>query len=72
MILAGDDYREVVSASPGIAVLYIQSVTEQDEGGYVCIATSAAGTSEEQFLIRVERGDGGAGFGDGGKSHIHL
>lgn len=65
-ILTGDDYREVVPPSPGIATLYISSVTERDDGSYVCVAKSAAGTSEEQILIRVGRGDGG--FTDGGKS----
>ncbi|CAH4038666.1 unnamed protein product [Pieris brassicae] len=53
--------REFVSPSPRIAVLSISYVNERHEGEYTCIATSAAGTVEEQFAIRVERGDGGFG-----------
>ncbi|XP_045489882.1 basement membrane-specific heparan sulfate proteoglycan core protein isoform X8 [Pieris rapae] len=53
--------RESVSPSPRIAVLSISYVNERHEGVYTCIATSAAGTVEEQFAIRVERGDGGFG-----------
>lgn len=56
-------------ASPGIAVLRISSVSDRESGDYVCVATSAAGTIEEQFVIRVDRGDGGDGGGiDEGKT----
>ncbi|CAH4038667.1 unnamed protein product [Pieris brassicae] len=57
--------REFVSPSPRIAVLSISYVNERHEGEYTCIATSAAGTVEEQFAIRVERGDGGFGNDEG-------
>lgn len=67
MVLADGDYREVVPASPNIAVLRIPSVTDNESGDYVCVATSPAGTLEEQFVIRVERGDGGDGGGFEGK-----
>ncbi|CAH0716594.1 unnamed protein product, partial [Brenthis ino] len=47
------------------ATLIITSAS--DDGAYTCTATSPAGTSEEQFVIRVEGGDGAFpdGSGDG-------
>ncbi|XP_049885171.1 basement membrane-specific heparan sulfate proteoglycan core protein-like isoform X3 [Pectinophora gossypiella] len=63
------DLREVVPQAPGIAVLRIPSVSERDDGEYICTATSAAGTIDEQFVIRVGRGDiplvDGGGSGEG-------
>lgn len=53
--------REVVAPSPRIAVLSISNINERHEGEYTCVATSSAATVEEQFAIRVERGDGGIG-----------
>nr|XP_026490200.1 basement membrane-specific heparan sulfate proteoglycan core protein isoform X1 [Vanessa tameamea] len=56
-IKSGSDLRLLVPPSPRIAALNIQNAN--DDGDYICTATSAAGTIEEQFVIRVERGDGG-------------
>ncbi|CAK1554719.1 unnamed protein product [Leptosia nina] len=57
--------REIVPASPRIAVLSLSYVNERNEGDYTCIATSVAGTVREQFAIRVDRGDGGFGNDEG-------
>ncbi|XP_050360622.1 basement membrane-specific heparan sulfate proteoglycan core protein isoform X6 [Nymphalis io] len=62
-IKSGSDLRLLVPPSPRIAVLSIQNANE--DGDYICSATSAAGTIEEQFVIRVERGDGGFIEGSG-------
>lgn len=56
-VISASDMRLLVPPSPRIAVLSIPSVSE--DGDYICTASSAAGTIEEQFVIRVERGDGG-------------
>ncbi|CAH2103371.1 unnamed protein product [Euphydryas editha] len=55
--IKSSDLRLLVPPSPRIAVLSIQSASE--DAAYICTATSAAGTIEDQFVIRVERGDGG-------------
>lgn len=67
---ASTDLREVVRPSPRIAILRIPAASERDSGDYICIATSPAGTIEEQFGIRVDRGDGGGG--DIGKNEFKL
>ncbi|RVE42173.1 hypothetical protein evm_013174 [Chilo suppressalis] len=56
---------EIVPPSAGMAVLHIASVSEADDGNYVCIASSPAGTITEEFGIRVDRGDGGFGRTEG-------
>lgn len=67
--IKSSDLRLLVPPSPRIAVLSIPSVSE--DGDYICTASSAAGTIEEQFVIRVERGDGGFidGSGDDGNGN---
>lgn len=57
--------EDVVPAAPGYAALRIASASDRDNRVYVCTATSAAGTINEQIAVRVERGDGG--FGDIGQ-----
>ncbi|XP_038216735.1 basement membrane-specific heparan sulfate proteoglycan core protein-like isoform X6 [Zerene cesonia] len=61
-IKSKSDYRELVPPSPRIAVFSLPSVSERDEGDYICTASSVAGIVSEEFAIRVDRGDGG--FGD--------
>ncbi|XP_037299981.1 basement membrane-specific heparan sulfate proteoglycan core protein isoform X7 [Manduca sexta] len=58
-IKTGTDMIEIVRPSPGIAVLRVASASQRDEGIYTCTATSAAGTTQEQFRLIVDRGDGG-------------
>ncbi|XP_072931305.1 basement membrane-specific heparan sulfate proteoglycan core protein [Epargyreus clarus] len=57
---------EIVRPSPRIAVLKIPYARYEDDGEYLCTAKSLAGTVEERFAIRVERGDGGIGDIDEG------
>ncbi|XP_041987673.1 basement membrane-specific heparan sulfate proteoglycan core protein-like isoform X2 [Aricia agestis] len=54
------DNRILVPSRPRIAKLSIPYVTDNDDDDYICTATSAGITIEEQFAIRVERGDGGS------------
>ncbi|XP_052746482.1 basement membrane-specific heparan sulfate proteoglycan core protein isoform X2 [Bicyclus anynana] len=56
-IKSSSDLRVLVPPSPRIAILSIPSLSDSDDGLYLCIASSAAGTVEEQFAIHVERGD---------------
>lgn len=49
------DQRELVPPTPSTAYLRITSATARDEGDYTCTATSAAGTTEDQFFITVEK-----------------
>ncbi|XP_048488585.1 basement membrane-specific heparan sulfate proteoglycan core protein isoform X3 [Plutella xylostella] len=62
--------RTIVPPTPGIAALRVASASNIDDGSYTCVATSAAGTLEESFIVRVLRGDGAYGGGyfpdDGG------
>ncbi|XP_050360619.1 basement membrane-specific heparan sulfate proteoglycan core protein isoform X3 [Nymphalis io] len=68
-IKSGSDLRLLVPPSPRIAVLSIQNANE--DGDYICSATSAAGTIEEQFVIRVEReGSGDDEIGENGMAVI--
>ncbi|XP_068617476.1 basement membrane-specific heparan sulfate proteoglycan core protein isoform X3 [Battus philenor] len=72
-IKSSPDLREVVPPSPGIAVLRIPSASDRDDREYVCTATSAAATIDEQFAIRVDRGDGGFGDIEGsGEASINV
>ncbi|CAG9782356.1 unnamed protein product [Diatraea saccharalis] len=64
-IKSNPEMREIVPPTPGMAVLNILSVSDRDDGYYICSASSPAGTIEEQFGIRVDRGDGGFGGGEG-------
>lgn len=62
--------RTIVPPTPGIAALRVASASNIDDGSYTCVATSAAGTLEESFIVRVLRGDGAYGggyFPDDGK-----
>nr|XP_032526331.1 basement membrane-specific heparan sulfate proteoglycan core protein [Danaus plexippus plexippus] len=65
-IRSSSDFREIVPPTPRKAILSIRYVKDSDDGDYICTATSAAGVTEEQFAIRVERGDGGTGDYDQG------
>nr|XP_037874357.1 basement membrane-specific heparan sulfate proteoglycan core protein isoform X3 [Bombyx mori] len=60
------DLRELVRPTPSLAALKIPSIAERDDGDYICTATSAAGTIEEPFAIRVSRGDIGVEYEFGG------
>ncbi|XP_069364956.1 basement membrane-specific heparan sulfate proteoglycan core protein isoform X5 [Maniola hyperantus] len=56
-IRTNSDMRVLVPPTPRIASLTIPSLSDSDDGIYVCTASSAAGTISEQFVIRIERGD---------------
>ncbi|XP_045784357.1 basement membrane-specific heparan sulfate proteoglycan core protein-like isoform X5 [Maniola jurtina] len=56
-IKSNSDMRVLVPPTPRIASLAIPSLSDSDDGIYLCTASSAAGTISEQFAIRVERGD---------------
>ncbi|XP_045541991.1 basement membrane-specific heparan sulfate proteoglycan core protein isoform X1 [Papilio machaon] len=72
-IKTSPEMREVVPPSRGMAVLRIQSVSERDDGMYVCTASSAAATIDQQIIIRVDRGDGGLGdFEGSGEVDINV
>ncbi|XP_075991621.1 terribly reduced optic lobes isoform X3 [Anticarsia gemmatalis] len=59
---------QLVSPQRSHASLYIPSASDRDEGYYTCTASSDAGTITEQFVINVDRGDGGYGIDDNGGS----
>ncbi|CAK1588065.1 unnamed protein product [Parnassius mnemosyne] len=67
------ELRELMAPALGIAALRVNSATDRDDGEYVCTATSAAGTIDEQFAVRVDRGDGGFGDNEGsGEGEIDI
>jgi len=64
--LGGTATRQVGSSSP---TFQISSITKQDEGTYACVATNAAGETEEWLQVIVsdddEYGQGGGGYQGG-------
>lgn len=68
---ADDPSRVVAPSASGRTSFRVSSANDHDSGLYTCTATSVAGTTESQFSIYVERGDGGGftgteyGSGDG-------
>lgn len=59
MPYTGPNGETINQPSPGISVLRIGSASEREQGDYTCTATSAAGTTTDTFIVRVDRGDGG-------------
>lgn len=59
LLSARADQRVLVPPTRRIASLNIPVLSDSDDGDYLCTASSAAGTIEEPFTIRVERGDTG-------------
>lgn len=69
IIVSGPDRRELVRPTPLIATIRVPAATERDDGDYTCLATSAAGSLEEAFVVRVNRGDS---FPDNGVGELHA